>query len=99
MKKVLNISLIRKMIKNRPLCTSFPKMSAYRSFDKNNSMYLMIKEEKIFSKYNEIQEKLSNIIKKLIVKLYTIKNIYMLKKNKHKRKRKLLMFLYTSNID
>ena len=80
MKKVLNISLIRKMIKNRPLCISFPKMSAYRSFDKNNSMYLMIKEEKIFAKYNDIQEKLSNIIKKLIVKLYTIKNIYMLKK-------------------
>ena len=54
MKKVLNISLIRKMIKNRPLCISFPKMSAYRSFDKNNSMYLMIKEEKIFAKYNDI---------------------------------------------
>ena len=64
MKKVLNISLIRKMVKNRPLCIFFPKMSVYRSFDKNNSMYFMIKEKKIFAKYNEIQEKLSNIIKK-----------------------------------
>ena len=35
----------------------------------------MIKDEKIFNKYMTIWEKVSNIIKKLIVNLYMIKNI------------------------
>ena len=35
----------------------------------------MIKDEKIFDKYMTILEKVSNIIKKLIVNLYIIKNI------------------------
>ena len=51
-------------------------MSTYRSFDKNDCMYFVIKEEKVFDKYNETWEKVSNIIKIiLIVYLYTIKNV------------------------
>ena len=38
-------------------------MSPYGSFDKNNCMYFMIKEEKGFDKYNEIWQKVSSIIK------------------------------------
>ena len=34
--------------KIRPLLIFFPKISTYRSFDKNNCMYFMIKEEKGF---------------------------------------------------
>ena len=41
-------------------------MSAYRiNFNKAKFMYFMIKEEKVFDKYMEIWEKLSNVIKKL----------------------------------
>ena len=43
--KILNILLVTRMIKNRPLCKFFPKMSTYRSFNKNNCMYFMIKEK------------------------------------------------------
>ena len=39
-------------------------MSTYRSFDKTEYMYFMIKEESVCDKYNEIREKVSNIIKK-----------------------------------
>ena len=39
-------------------------MSTYRSFDKTKYMYFMIKEESVCDKYNEIREKVSNIIKK-----------------------------------
>ena len=38
-------------------------------------MYFMAKNEKIFYKYMTIWEKVSNIIKKLIVNLCAIKNI------------------------
>ena len=38
-------------------------MSPYGSFEKNNCMYFMIKEEKSFDKYNEIWQKVSSIIK------------------------------------
>ena len=51
--------------KNRSLNILFPKLSIYRSFDKNNCMYFMIKEEKVFDKYNEIWEKVSNVIKEI----------------------------------
>ena len=40
-------------------------MSTYRSFDKNNCMYFMTKEEKVFDKHNEIWENNSKIIKKI----------------------------------
>ena len=40
-------------------------MSIYkRDFDKTKCMYFLIKDEKIFDKYYEIREKVSNIIKK-----------------------------------
>ena len=48
--------------KIRPFCIFFSKMSTYRSLDKNNCMYFLIKEAKVFDKYNEIWEKVSNII-------------------------------------
>ena len=38
-------------------------------------MYFMIKGENFFDKYMKIWEKVNNIIKKLIAKLYIIKNI------------------------
>ena len=52
-------------------------MSIYkRNSYKTRSMYFLIKDEKCLQKYNEICEKVSNIIKKnLIVNLYIIKNI------------------------
>ena len=58
-------------------------MSTYRGFNKNNCMHLVIKEEKVFDKYNVTWEKVS----------------YIIKKNNSEHKRKLSMFLYTSNID
>ena len=45
-------------------------MSIYgRDCDKTKCMYFLIKDENIFDKYSEIQEKVSNIIKKLIENL------------------------------
>ena len=42
------------MIKIRPLCIFFPKMSAYRiDFDKTRCISFLIKNEKILGKYNE----------------------------------------------
>ena len=39
------------------------KMGIYgRDFDKTKCVYFMIKDEKYFDKYNEILEKISNII-------------------------------------
>ena len=38
-------------------------MSTYGSFDKNNCIYFMIKEEKVFGKCNEIRG--SDIVKKI----------------------------------
>ena len=49
------------MIKNRPFCILFPKVSAYRiDFDENECMYFMIKEEKVFDKYMEMWEKVNS---------------------------------------
>ena len=75
--KILNISLVTKMLKNRPLFIFRPKMSIYkRNSCKTRCMCFLIKDEKCLQKYNEICEKVSNIIKKnLIVNLYIIKNI------------------------
>ena len=63
------------MIKKiRPSFIFFPKISAYRrDFDETECMYFMTKEEKDFDKYNEVWEKVSNIIKKIIVNLHVIK--------------------------
>ena len=51
--------------KIRPLYIFLPKMSAYRrDFDVNKYIFLLIKDDKLLEKYNEIQEKVSMIIKK-----------------------------------
>ena len=48
----------------RPLCIFHPKMSIYkRDIDEAKCMYFLIKSEKKFYKFNEIWEKVSNIIK------------------------------------
>ena len=58
----------------RPLCIFFPEMTIYkRYYDKTKCMYFTIKNENIFDKYFTIWEKISNIVKKLIVNLYIIK--------------------------
>ena len=42
-----------------------PKMSIYKiDFDKTKGMYFLIKDEKFLQNYNEIQGKVSSIIKK-----------------------------------
>ena len=51
-------------------------MSIYkRYFDKTKSIYFMIEAEDFFDKYMKIWEKVSTIIKKVIVNLHIIKNI------------------------
>ena len=51
-------------------------MSSYRiDFDETESTYFMIKEEKFFDKYMKIWEKVTNIIQKLMVNLYIVKNV------------------------
>ena len=54
-KRVLNILLAKKRLKNSPLCILIPKMSAYRrDFDKTKCMSFLIKDEKLLGKYNKI---------------------------------------------
>ena len=63
-------------------------MSIYRrSFDKTKCMYLLIKEEKVFDKYNETWEKVSNIIKKEFNSklVYNKKNLKAEKKSTQKK--------------
>ena len=59
-------------------------------------MYFMIKGENFFDKYMKIWEKVNNIIKK--VNSEVIYNKKYLKAKKVYRKRKLLIFLYASNV-
>ena len=48
---------------NRPLCIFLSKISAYRiDFDKTKCMSFLIKDEKFYEIYNQICEKVSNII-------------------------------------
>ena len=56
----------------------------------------MIKDEKVFDKHMKIWEKVSNIIKKINSVLIYNKKYLKLKKIHHKRK--LSVFLYTSNV-
>ena len=39
----------------------------FKTEDKNNCMYFVIKEEKVFRKYNEVWENVSKIIYKKII--------------------------------
>ena len=64
--------------------------------DKTKCMYFIIKDEKCFDKYMKIWEKVINIIKKYL-KANNKEHLKAEKKIHHKRK--LLMVLYTSNID
>ena len=44
--------------KTKPLCIFLPKMSAYRKdFDETKYVYLLIKDDKLLEKHNEIWEK------------------------------------------
>ena len=52
-------------IKIRPLCIFFSKMSACRrDFDETKYMSILIKDDELLEKYNEIWEKVKNSIKK-----------------------------------
>ena len=64
-------------IKIRPLRIFQPKMSAHRKyFGKTKYMSFLIKDDELLEKYNEIWEKVKNIIKKnLIQNYYIVKNI------------------------
>ena len=65
MVKKIYVSLTRKMLKNTPLCTFFPKMSAYiRDFDENKHMSFLMQDDKLLEKYNQIWEKVKHNIKK-----------------------------------
>ena len=77
-KKDLNILLVTKILKKiKTLCIFLPKMTAYRKdFDETKYISLLIKDDEFLEKYNEIWEKVQNILKKkLIVNQYTMKNI------------------------
>ena len=49
--------------KIRPLCTFCPQIIYKINFDENRHIYFLRKKEKVFVKYMEILEKVSNIIK------------------------------------
>ena len=77
-KKDLNILLVTKILKKiKTLCIFLPKMTAYRKdFDETKYISFLIKDDEFLEKYNEIWEKVQNILKKkLIVNQYTMKNI------------------------
>ena len=48
-----------------PLCIFLPKMSAYRKdFDETRYVSFLIIDDKLLEKYNELQEKVKNSLKK-----------------------------------
>ena len=52
-KRVLSISLVTKMVKDRASCIMIPKMSAYRrDFDETKYISFLIKDDKMLEKYN-----------------------------------------------
>ena len=58
-----------------------------RNYNKTKFMYFLIKKEKGFDKYNEICEKVSNIIKnECNVELVYYKNYLKAEKVQHKRR-------------
>ena len=67
-------------------------MSTHRSFDKNNCMYFMTKEEKVFDKHNEIWENNSKIIKKINSELAYSKK-YIKSENKISTKESFHVFI------
>ena len=64
-KRGLNISSAKKMLKNRPLCIFLPKMSAYRrDFSETKYISFLVKDSELLEQYNEVWEKIKNSIKK-----------------------------------
>ena len=74
----------------------FQKCIYRRDFDETKWMYLLIKEEKVFDKYNEIQEKVCNIIKKEFNGKLVYNKKYLQAEKQINTKEG---FLNTSNID
>ena len=62
--KILNISLVTIIIRKiRPLCIFFLEKSEYRiEFDTTACMSFLMKDEEYLAQYNEMLEKVSNII-------------------------------------
>ena len=56
-------------------------------------MYFLTKEERVFDKYDEIWEKVSNIIKKEFDSNFVYSKKYLKAEKKNIHKRKLSMFL------
>ena len=53
------------MLKNEAFCIFLPKMTVYRKdFDGTKYISLLIKDDELLEKYNEIQEKVKNSLKK-----------------------------------
>ena len=77
LRRVVTILLGTKMVKNQTLWVMLPKMSAYwGDFDEIKYMSFLIKYDESLDKCNEIWDKVSKVIKKvLIVSLYTMINI------------------------
>ena len=65
-KKRFNYSIgYRDAKKIRPLGIFLPEINAYRrDFDETKYMFFLIKDDELLEKYNEIQEKVKNSIKK-----------------------------------
>ena len=56
----LNALLATKMLKIKPFCVFLPKMTAYRKdFDESKYISLLIKDNELLEKYNEIWDKVS----------------------------------------
>ena len=74
-------------------------MSIYKRYsDKTNCMCFIIKDKNIFDKYMTIWEKVSNVIKKINGVFIYNKKGENLQAETIRVKRKLSIFLYTSNI-
>ena len=66
---VLNILLVTKKMK--PLCIILPQMSRYIKYFENGgkNMSLMIKDDRVFDKYNEFWNKIKKILR---IKIHTM---------------------------
>ena len=64
-----------------------------RNLDKNRRIYFLIQEEKIFTKYKKILEKVRNIIKSKFNSKLIYSKKYLKAEKKKKRKRRLSMFI------
>ena len=79
-KKILIFHWLQTLLKNQTFMripfTNYYISKKIIKYNENRCIYFLIKEGKVFKKYMEILEKVSNIIKtKLIVNLYIIRNI------------------------